>query len=101
MRSIADSLARSQVSGLKVAISRRLRILYPKNEQPVVPPPSIAATVFHQAFNGEMFDFPPGEEKEVMLRFALPKDECWTKRHGVLFELDVFATVTVNCGLLA
>lgn len=77
-------------------------MIYPKDQRPIVAPPAITATVTSQSFNGLDYEFPAGEEREVFLALDVPpRDECWTKRKGVLFELDLFVRVEVDCGFLA
>ncbi|ORY88247.1 hypothetical protein BCR35DRAFT_301769 [Leucosporidium creatinivorum] len=102
VRARVKNASQKHVSGLKFSLVRRLRIIYPKGQQPVVAPPAITATIVSQNFHGAGFEFPAGEEREVILHIDLPpRDECWTKRKGVLFELDVLARVEVDCGFLS
>ncbi|KAM0748386.1 hypothetical protein T439DRAFT_328365 [Meredithblackwellia eburnea MCA 4105] len=101
------NLSRRSVSGLKLALCRRLRVL-PKLSASGSPipmnttAPVVMAIVNTDHFRGIGFDFPPGEERDVTLSTEVPvDDECWTVRKGTLFELDVFLRLEVECGFLS
>jgi hypothetical protein len=91
-----------QLSGLKVNLCRRLRPVENRTQQVTgIASPSITSFVHTQRLHGVDYEFPPGEEKEIAVLLDLPSDECWTKRKGVLFELDVLARVQVESAHLA
>ncbi|GAA5969245.1 hypothetical protein JCM21900_005017 [Sporobolomyces salmonicolor] len=86
------------VTGLSLSLVRRLRLVYPKDQRPISPPPIISKTITTEHFRGLEYDVRSGAEREVVLQLQLPKDECWTERKGTLFELDCFVKVEVECG---
>lgn len=91
---------RPQVTGLKLSLIRRLRILYPENARPVVEPPVVSSVVLTERFHGIDYDVRSGGERECVLALQVPREECWTARKGTLYELDVVLRVEVECGFL-
>lgn len=80
---------------------RRLRDARSSDTAAQTPAANIVATALTQQFHGLSFEFPPGEEREVIAQVTVPKEECWTKRRGTLFELDVFVRVEMDSSYLS
>ncbi|SGZ24916.1 BQ5605_C023g09753 [Microbotryum silenes-dioicae] len=97
---VSDEL-HAGVSDLKVSICRRLRIIYPEGQEPMIPAPIVTAVITSQSFHGAEFAFPPGEERECVIVVDLPREEVITVRKGKLFELDAFVKIEADGGLLA
>lgn len=91
----------SKVSGLKLSLCRRLRILDGKGGKLKSSAPVITANVVQDHFRGVGYEFPSGEEREVMIYSEVAMDESWSVRRGTLFELDLLLRVEVECGFLA
>ncbi|GAA5995410.1 uncharacterized protein JCM10292_005155 [Rhodotorula paludigena] len=94
------NLSKRHVTGLKVSLVRRLRILYPADSRPLVEPPIVSSTILTERFHGIDYDVRAGGERDVVLPLQVPTDECWTVRKGSLFELDIVTRVEVECGFL-
>ncbi|SCV69398.1 BQ2448_2418 [Microbotryum intermedium] len=92
---------KKHISDLKVTICRRLRIIYPEGQEPMIPAPIVTSVITSQSFHAAEFAFPPGEERECVMAVDLPREEGITVRKGKLFELDAFVKVEADGGLLA
>ncbi|KAK4700391.1 hypothetical protein P7C70_g5859, partial [Phenoliferia sp. Uapishka_3] len=92
--------SKRNVSGLKLSICRRLRIL-PAKGRAAPPAPLVTSTILSDNFRGVGYEFPSGQERDVWISTEIPMDECWNVRKGTLFELDVHVKVDVECGFLA
>lgn len=92
------------LSGLKVAIARRL--IFPVSGPPGVPAqrpslePQITEVVHTQHFKGPSFEFPPSEEVVVNLAVDLPRD-VRTIRKTRLFEVQTVAIISAQMGNFA
>lgn len=93
-----DSL--TQVTGFKVSLLRRLRILYPEDARPLVEPPVVTDTVAVERYHGAEYDVRGECERDIVLAMQVPKAESWTVRRGSLFELDLVLRVEAECGFL-
>ncbi|KAK4052725.1 hypothetical protein OIV83_002012 [Microbotryomycetes sp. JL201] len=101
LRARIQNLSKRHVSGLKVTLCRCLRRIYPKDVEPPRREVRVVAAIMTQQFHGVGFEFPPGEEREVHAQFLVPQQECWTKRRGTLFELDVYVRVELDSNIFA
>ncbi|KAL8279233.1 hypothetical protein RQP46_008270 [Phenoliferia psychrophenolica] len=88
--------SKRSISGLKLSLCRRLRILNANGTAPLV-----TAVVHTEPFRGVGFEFPAGQERSVWITTEIPDVECSTVRHGTLFELDTHVRVDWECGFLA
>ncbi|GAA5913662.1 hypothetical protein JCM8208_005895 [Rhodotorula glutinis] len=100
VRAHVRNLSKRHVTGLKLSLIRRLRILYPPDARPVVEPPAVSSVVASERFHGIDYDVRSGGERDAVVALQVPTDECWTVRKGTLFELDVVLRVEVECGFL-
>ncbi|GAA5943299.1 hypothetical protein JCM3775_002609 [Rhodotorula graminis] len=100
VRAHVRNLSKRHVTGLKLSLIRRLRVLYPQDARPVVEPPVVSSVVVAERFHGIDYDVRSGGERDAVLALQVPTDECWTVRKGTLFELDVVLRVEVECGFL-
>jgi hypothetical protein len=90
----------TQVTGFKVSLLRRLRILYPEDARPLVEPPVVTDSVTSERYHGSDYDVRGECERDIVLVMQVPKDEAWTVRRGSLFELDLVLRVEAECGFL-
>ncbi|GAA6056922.1 hypothetical protein JCM3770_001324 [Rhodotorula araucariae] len=100
VRAKVRNLSKRHVTGLKLSLVRRLRILYPENARPLVEPPVVSTAVVTERFHGIDYDVRSGGERDVVLTLQVPREECWTVRKGTLFEIDVVLRAEVECGFL-
>lgn len=88
------------MTGFKVSLLRRLRILYPEDARPLVEPPVVTDSVTSERYHGSDYDVRGECERDIVLVMQVPKDEAWTVRRGSLFELDLVLRVEAECGFL-
>jgi hypothetical protein len=95
-----------QISGLNVAVQRRLRLspavddetLGKKKRAPPTPVgPVVVETVHEDAFRTREYEFLPNDDRVVLCDTELPGD-LWTARKTRLFEVAVSLKVTVAMG---
>ncbi|KAK4057483.1 hypothetical protein OIO90_001552 [Microbotryomycetes sp. JL221] len=101
LRARVQNLSKRHASGIKVTLCRSLRRIYPKDEEPTRRETRVVANIMTQHFHGVGFEFPPGEEREVLAQFLVPQEDCITKRRGTLFELDVFVRCELDSNIFA
>ncbi|TKA52327.1 hypothetical protein B0A53_04795 [Rhodotorula sp. CCFEE 5036] len=94
------NLTKRHVTGFKVSLLRRLRILYPEDARPLVEPPVVTDSVTSERYHGSDYDVRGECERDIVLVMQVPKDEAWTVRRGSLFELDLVLRVEAECGFL-
>ncbi|BGP43081.1 hypothetical protein JCM10449v2_007096 [Rhodotorula kratochvilovae] len=100
VRAKVRNLSKRHVTGLKLSLIRRLRILYPEDARPLVEPPVVSSVIATERFHGIDYDVRSGGERDVVLPLQVPTEECWTVRKGTLFEIDVVLRAEVECGFL-
>ncbi|GAA5942123.1 uncharacterized protein JCM15063_002011 [Sporobolomyces koalae] len=87
------------IAGLRVTLIRRLRLHRDRNRAGP-PPPQLSANVTSIDYLGTEHDVRAGSEREMLVNFELPKQECWTGRKGSLFDLDCFVRVQAEGSFL-
>lgn len=87
-----------QVTGLKLSLLRRLRLLAPTSDEA----PLVTSSIHTERFHGVGYDVAANSERDLQVQMKVPDDqEAHSVRKGTLFEIDTFVRVEVDCGFLA